>query len=50
MKLLLIRHLWDVTGNREELFSQFRELGLAGIEAALAGVVSLAACSPAPPA
>ena len=35
MKLLLIRHLWGVTGNREELFPQFRELGFGGIEAAL---------------
>ena len=35
MKLLLIRHLWGVTGNREELFPQFRALGFAGIEAAL---------------
>jgi len=35
MKLMLIRHLWGVTGNREELFLQFRELGFGGIEAAL---------------
>ncbi|MCU0771702.1 MAG: TIM barrel protein [Verrucomicrobia bacterium] len=35
MKLLLIRHLWGVTGNLEELLPQFRELGFDGIEAAL---------------
>ena len=27
--------MWGVNGNREKLFPQFRELGFAGIEAAL---------------
>ena len=35
MKLLLIRHLWGVTGKWEEVFPQFRALGFVGIEAGL---------------
>ena len=35
MKLLLVRHLWGVTGKWEEVFPQFREMGFASIEAAL---------------
>ena len=35
MKLVLIRHLWGVTGSWEEVFPKFRELGFAGIECAL---------------
>jgi len=35
MKLLLIRHLWGVTGKWEEVFPKFHQLGFAGIEAAL---------------
>ena len=35
MKLLLVRHLWGVTGKWEEVFPQCREMGFASIEAAL---------------
>ena len=35
MKLVLIRHLWGVTGRWEEVFPKFRELGFTGIECAL---------------
>ena len=35
MKLLLIRHLWGVTGKPEEYLPQFRELGFVGIESAM---------------
>ena len=35
MKLLLVRHLWGVTGDWEDLFPMFREVGFSVIEAAL---------------
>ena len=35
MKLVLIRHLWGVTGSWEEVFPTFRKLGFEGIECAL---------------
>jgi sugar phosphate isomerase/epimerase len=35
MRLRLIRHLWGVPGEWEDLFPQFRDFGFAGVEAAL---------------
>jgi hypothetical protein len=35
MRLQLIRHLWGVSGQWEDLFPKFRELGFVGIEAPL---------------
>ena len=35
MRLRLIRHLWGVPGEWEDLFPQFRDLGFVGVEAAL---------------
>lgn len=38
MRLLLIRHLWGVNGEWEDLFPKFKQLGYQGIEAPLPSI------------